>query len=147
MEHNQEYNPDLVTVIDENGAEHTFEELDRIETDEGRFIALIPAFDESEEIIDSDGELIILEVSEDENGDTILSPIEDDNLFNKIGKIFEERLSDLYEIEEEQSTPLPCAIIAAFITQHTLIQEAFLRSLVCRPPGGVFFGGSRTLGA
>ncbi|MFR8011409.1 MAG: DUF1292 domain-containing protein [Clostridia bacterium] len=101
MDHNQEYNPDLVTVIDENGTEHTFEELDRIETDEGRFIALIPAFDESEEIIDSDGELIILEVSEDENGDTILSPIEDDNLFNKIGKIFEERLSDLYEIEEE----------------------------------------------
>ena len=101
MDHNQEYNPDLVTVIDENDTEHTFEELDRIETDEGRFIALIPAFDESEEIIDSDGELIILEVSEDENGDTILSPIEDDNLFNKIGKIFEERLSDLYEIEEE----------------------------------------------
>lgn len=101
MEHNQEYNPDLVTVIDENGAEHTFEELDRIETDEGRFIALIPAFDESDEIIDSDGELIILEVSEDKNGDTILSPIEDDNLFNKIGKLFEERLSDLYEIEEE----------------------------------------------
>lgn len=101
MDHNQEYNPDLVTVIDENGTEHTFEELDRIETDEGRFIALIPAFDENEEIIDSDGELIILEVSEDENGDTILSPIEDDNLFNKIGKIFEERLSDLYEIEEE----------------------------------------------
>lgn len=101
MDHNQEYNPDLVTVIDENGTEHTFEELDRIETDEGRFIALIPAFDESEEIIDGDGELIILEVSEDENSDTILSPIEDDNLFNKIGKIFEERLSDLYEIEEE----------------------------------------------
>lgn len=101
MDDNQEYNPDLVTVIDENGVEHTFEELDRIETDEGRFIALIPAFDESDEIIESDGELIILEVSEEENGDTILSPIEDDNLFNKIGKIFEERLSDLYEIEEE----------------------------------------------
>lgn len=101
MDNNQEYNPDLVTVIDENGDEHTFEELDRIETDEGRFIALIPAFDDSEEIIESDGELIILEVSEDDNGDSILSPIEDDALFNKIGKIFEDRLSDLYEIEEE----------------------------------------------
>ena len=101
MDKNQEYNPDLVTVIDEEGTEHTFEELDRIETDEGRFIALIPAFDDSEEFIGSDGELIILEVSEVENGDNILSPIEDDNLFNKIGKIFEERLSDLYEIEEE----------------------------------------------
>lgn len=101
MDNNQEYNPDLVTVIDENGHEHVFEELDRIETDEGRFIALIPVFDDGEEIIDSDGELIILEVSEDENGDALLSPIEDDNLFNKVGKIFEDRLSDLYEIEEE----------------------------------------------
>lgn len=101
MDNNQEYNPDLVTVIDENGNEHTFEELDRIETDEGRFIALIPVFDDSEEIVESDGELIILEVSEDDNGDPLLSPIEDDALFNKIGKIFEERLSDLYEFEEE----------------------------------------------
>lgn len=101
MEENQEYNPDLVTVIDENGTEHIFEELDRIETDDGRFIALIPAFDGGEEIIESDGELIILEVTEDDNGDTLLSPIEDDNLFNKVGKLFEERLSELYEIEEE----------------------------------------------
>ncbi len=97
----EDYNPDLVSVVDENGDEHTFEELDRIETDEGRFIALLPVFEDASEIIDDDGELIILSVNEDEDGETYLEPIEDEKLFNKIGKIFEERLEDLFEFEEE----------------------------------------------
>ncbi len=97
----EDYNPDLVSVVDENGNEHTFEELDRIETDDGRFIALLPVFEEASEIIDDDGELIILSVNEDEDGETYLEPIEDEKLFDKIGKIFEERLEDLFEFEEE----------------------------------------------
>ncbi|MCH5191908.1 MAG: DUF1292 domain-containing protein [Oscillospiraceae bacterium] len=96
----EEYNPDIVTVVDENGEEHTFEELDRIETDSGRYVALIPVYDEAEDILDDDGELIILKVSE-EDGETYLEPIEDDNEFNEIGKIFEERLSDMFSFEEE----------------------------------------------
>lgn len=96
----EEYNPDIVTVVDENGEEHTFEELDRIETDGGRYVALIPVYDEAEDILDDDGELIILKVSE-EDGETYLEPIEDDNEFNEIGKIFEERLSDMFSFDEE----------------------------------------------
>ena len=95
-----EYNPDIVTVVDENGEEHTFEELDRIETDNGRYVALIPVYEEAEDILDDDGELIILKVSE-EDGETYLEPIEDDDEFNEIGKIFEERLSDMFSFEEE----------------------------------------------
>ncbi len=98
---NKEFNPDIVTVVDENGVQHVFEELDRIETDEGRFIALLPVYDEAEEILDDDGELIILTVVEDEDGETYLEPIEDDNLFNKIGELFEERLEDLFEFDGE----------------------------------------------
>ncbi len=98
----EDYNPDLVSVVDENGVEHTFEELDRIETDEGRFIALLPVFEEAAEIIDDDGELIILSVNEDEDGEIYLEPIEDEKLFNKIGKIFEERLEDLFEFDDEE---------------------------------------------
>ena len=33
----EEYNPDIVSVVDENGEEHIFEELDRIETDDARY--------------------------------------------------------------------------------------------------------------
>ncbi len=98
---NNEYGADLVTVVDENGVQHTFEELDRIETDEGRFIALLPVYAEAEEILDDDGELIILSVVEDEDGEIYLEPIEDDKLFNKIGELFEERLADYFEFDEE----------------------------------------------
>jgi uncharacterized protein YrzB (UPF0473 family) len=95
-----EFNPDLISVVDENGVEHVFEELDRIETDEGRFVALLPVYQEAEEILDDDGDVIILKVSE-EDGETYLEPIEDDNEFNEIGKIFEERLSELFDLDEE----------------------------------------------
>ena len=97
----ENYGPDIVSVVDEEGVEHTFEELDRIETDEGRFVALLPVYDEAEEILDGDGELIILSVVEDEDCETYLEPIEDEELFDSIGKIFEERLEDYFEFDEE----------------------------------------------
>ena len=97
-----EYNPDLISVVDENGVEHVFEELDRIETDDGRFVALLPVYQEAEEILDDDGELIILSVVEDEDGETYLEPIEDDKLFDELGKIFEERLEDLFEFDTQE---------------------------------------------
>lgn len=97
----ENYNPDIVSVVDEDGVEHTFEELDRIETDDARYVALLPVYDEAEEILEDDGELIILKVSE-EDGETYLEPIEDEDEFNEIGSIFEERLSDLFDIQEEE---------------------------------------------
>lgn len=97
----ENYNPDIVSVVDEDGVEHTFEELDRIETDEGRYVALLPVYDEAEDILEDDGELIILRVSE-EDGETYLEPIEDEDEFNEIGEIFEERLCNLFDIEDEE---------------------------------------------
>ncbi len=96
----EEYNPDIVSVIDEDGVEHTFEELDRIETDDGKYVALLPVYDDAEDIIDDDGEIIILQV-EEENDETFLCPIEDEKKFDEIGKIFEERLQDLFFEDEE----------------------------------------------
>ncbi|HQK72775.1 MAG TPA: DUF1292 domain-containing protein [Clostridiales bacterium] len=93
------YDPDIVSVVDEEGKEHVFKELDRIETDGGKYVALTPVYDEPEEMLESDGELIILKVTE-ENGETYLSPIEDDAEFEEIGSIFEERLADLFGDEE-----------------------------------------------
>ena len=97
----ENYNPDIVSVVDEDGVEHIFEEVDRIETDDARYVALLPVYDEAEEILEDDGELIILKVSE-EDGETYLEPIEDEDEFQEIGSIFEERLSDLFDIQEEE---------------------------------------------
>ena len=97
------YDPDIVTVVDDDGVEHEFEVLDRIETDDDkRYIAMIPVFTDEEDLLDDSGELIILRVIE-ENGDTILEPIEDEEEFEEIGRIFEERLSDMFDIEDDEA--------------------------------------------
>ncbi len=96
-----EYNPDIVSVIDEEGKEHVFEELDRIETDTGKYVALIPLYDEAEEQLEDSGELIILKATE-ENGEIYLEAIDNDEEFNEIGQIFEERLSEMFEIESDE---------------------------------------------
>lgn len=92
---------DLVTVIDDDGKEHMFEELDRIELDNGnRYVALIPVYDDDIAILDDDGDVLILKVIE-ENGENYLIQIEDEDEFNEIGNIFEDRLIAKYEEEEE----------------------------------------------
>lgn len=96
----KEYNPDIVSVVDEEGKEHVFEELDRIETEKGKYVALLPIFDDPQEQLDDSGEVIILKVSE-EDGETYLSAIEDEDEFNEVGNLFEERLEDLFEFDEE----------------------------------------------
>lgn len=99
---NEEYGNDIVSVVDEDGVEHVFEELDRIETDMGRYVALTPVFDDAEEIIEDDGELIILKVVEEDDGETYLEPIEDDAEFDEIGNLFEQRIAELYDFDGEE---------------------------------------------
>ena len=76
--------------------------MDAIETDNGRYVALLPVYDDPSDLVDGDGELIILEVDE-ENGEETLVPIEDEDTFDEIAGLFEERLADLYEIEDMDS--------------------------------------------
>ena len=100
----EEYNPDIVSIVDEDGKEHIFEELDRIETDDGsRYVALLPLPEDNQQILEDDGELIILKVNE-ENGEIYLEPIEDDDEFDEIGQIFEDRLSDMFDFEDDDKT-------------------------------------------
>lgn len=89
---------DIVTVIDDDGTEHRFEELDRIETEDGRrYVALLPVYEDEEDILDEEsGDVLILEVL-DEKGENYLVQIEDEDEFNKIGNIFEDRLIEKYE--------------------------------------------------
>ena len=106
MDKDQEYNPDLITVQDDEGNEHIFEELDRIETDQGRYVAMLPTFDSEEEMLESDSELIILKVIE-EGDETFLAAIEDDDEFDEVADIFEERLQDIFEIDVVEADVVP----------------------------------------
>ncbi len=96
------FDADLVTVIGEDGKQHEFELLDAIETEDGRFVALVPVYEDPAEELNDDGELIVLQVIE-ENGEELLAPIEDETLFDEIAEIFEDRLNELYEIEDMES--------------------------------------------
>ena len=81
---------DIVTVVDDDGKEHIFEELDRIETDDGsRYVALLPVYDDETEILEEDGESYLVQ-------------IEDEDEFETIGNIIEDRLIEKYENEEAE---------------------------------------------
>lgn len=94
------YEEDIVTVVDDDGVEHLFEEIDRVETEEGnRYVALLPIYDDEAELLNDDGEVLILKVIE-EDGETYLVQIEDEKEFNEIGNIIEDRLIEKYEAED-----------------------------------------------
>ena len=96
------YDPDIVTVVDDDGVEHEFEVLDRIENDDDKkYVAMIPVYTDEEALLEDSGELIILRVIED-GGETVLEPIEDEDEFNEIGRIFEDRLSEMFDFSDEE---------------------------------------------
>lgn len=93
---------DLVTVVDDDGKEYMFEEIDRIELENGnRYVALLPVYDDETEILDDDGDVLILKVQE-ENGENYLIQIEDEDEFNEVGNIIEDRLIEKYENEDSE---------------------------------------------
>ncbi len=98
----ENYDFDIISVTDDNGEEHQFEEIDRIETDNGkRYVALLPIFEDNEEILENDGDVIILNVIE-KDGETYLVEIEDEDEFAEIRQIFEERLEELFEYDDSE---------------------------------------------
>lgn len=94
----EDYGADIVSVVDEEGKEHVFEELDRVDLPGGTFVALAPLVGEEDEDEDGDDELILLRV-EEEDGETYLSPIEDEAEFNRVGQAFSERLGIPFDLE------------------------------------------------
>ena len=97
-----DYTPDLVSLTDDDGNEYNFEVLDAIETDEARYVALLPI--EEDENDDDDGELVIMKVSDDEEeSESYFEEIEDDEEYATVSEAFVERLKDYFDeiIEED----------------------------------------------
>ena len=96
----EEYNPDIITLEDDDGKEYTFEVLDRIETDEAKYIALLPVYETPEKLLEDSGELVILKVAE-QNGEEYFEDIEDDDEYDMVADAFTDRLQDIFEIDEQ----------------------------------------------
>ena len=92
--------PDLLSLVDDDGNELEFEVLDSMETEKGRYLALVPVAEEAESLLEEDGELVILKVVEGEDNEEFLEPIEDEDEFNEISAEFMSRLEEYYDFKE-----------------------------------------------
>lgn len=100
-----EYAADLITLLDEEDNEHTFEILDVIENDDGVFYALYPVFETPEEQVESDGEYYIFEAVE-EDGEEVLTEVEDEDLLSKLAEIFESHFEEIYDENDPEEESL-----------------------------------------
>ena len=88
--------PDLMTLEDEDGNEITFEVIDALDHKGVHYLAVVE-YTENEEDAE-DAQLVILSVGEDDEGE-YLDVVEDDETLLEVSKLFEQRLSDDYEID------------------------------------------------
>ncbi len=96
-----EFGNDLVTLVDEDGVETVFEHLDSLEYNGVVYVALVPASEEPEDIIEATGELVVLKNVKDEDGEDVLVTIDDEEEYDNIVMAFEARLEDDFDFEEE----------------------------------------------
>ena len=92
----EEYQPDLMTLEDEDGNEVTFEVIDALDHKGVHYLAVVE-YTENEEDAE-DAQLVILSVGEDDEGE-YLDVVEDDETLLEVSKLFQQRLSDDYEID------------------------------------------------
>ncbi|MGZ4032537.1 MAG: DUF1292 domain-containing protein [Tumebacillaceae bacterium] len=72
----------VITLTDEEGSEHEFEVLEMLEVDQKTYTILQPLDAE-------DDEAIILRLDKDEEGNDVLSYIEDDEEWDKVAETYD----------------------------------------------------------
>lgn len=88
------YGSDFITIVDEDGTEYELEVLSTLEWNGSDYLAVIPAgLDEDEE-----AEVSILK-SVEEDGESILTAIEDES---ELETVYEMIMEQLYEEDEEE---------------------------------------------
>lgn len=92
-----EFGNDVLTLEDDEGAEHTFEVLDAIDNGENRYMALTPIYDDPQDTLEDSGELVIMKVVS-VDGEEYLETIEDEDELDEIADIFMERLEEDYDV-------------------------------------------------
>lgn len=106
MSEMNQYTPELYELEDEMGNKRDFEMVDALEVEGQQYFAMIPSYDDEndiEAILQDDAGLVILK-TEEKNGEEFLVSILDDDEYIKISKIFMKRLEqkDAEDDEEEE---------------------------------------------
>lgn len=92
------YEPDIISVNDEDGNEILFELLERYETDEDVYVAITRYYETDEEIVEGDYEVIILKV-ENDGDEEFLVEIEDEVEYEQVSDILMQMVEDKYDVE------------------------------------------------
>lgn len=90
----EDYGSDFMTIVDEDGTEFELEVLSTLEYNGATYLAVIPAVDADEA---EDLEVSILKSIEDEDGESILCAIEDEQ---ELQKVYELIMDQLYAEDE-----------------------------------------------
>ena len=96
----EEATPDLLTLEDEDGKEVTYEVIDATEVNGTRYLAVIP-YQEDPESLQEDAELILMRIGTDDEGE-YMDIVDDDEELITVGKVFEERLRAMYDIDDSE---------------------------------------------
>ena len=97
----EEYTPDLYTLEDEDGHGQVFEMLDAMEYEGEKYYALTPYYENPEETLGDDGEVVILK-SDFDGDEEIMVSIDDDEEYERIGNIFMKRIEEMFEFDDEE---------------------------------------------
>ena len=92
----------LYTLEDEEGNEQEFELLGEMEYQDAVYCALIPFYEKEEEMLQDDGEFIVLK-KEMIDGEEMLWTIEDDAEYEKIGEMFIKQFEDLFDVDDDEA--------------------------------------------
>lgn len=92
------YEPDIISVTDDNGDEILFELLERYENVGNTYVAITEYRDDAEEIVEADYEVLILKVLEDD-GNEYLSEIENEDEFNEVSEVLMKMVEEKFEVE------------------------------------------------
>ena len=101
MSENNNFGNDIITLVDDDGKEYAFEVLDAIETDDGRYLAMLPYYTDAKEKLDDSGELVLVKSILDEDGEEYFEDIPDDDEYETVADLFISRLQDEFYIDEE----------------------------------------------
>ena len=91
LEMQNDYEPDRVTLTDEEGVEREFDIIGTLEMDGNEYFALVAA-DGNED------EYIVLKVVE-ENGEEVLITIDDDDEFDRVADAFDNEMMEEYDLD------------------------------------------------
>jgi uncharacterized protein YrzB (UPF0473 family) len=95
-----EFTADLYTLVDEEGEEVRFELVDVMDYEDARYYAMTPYIEDEADSLEGDAEIIILR-SDMDGEEEVLVTLDDDELYDRIGNLFLERINADLDDEEE----------------------------------------------